>query len=249
MAISRFKTSTVAQGLPKYQDFWDQISTSFPAIVTSGLQVFWDPANTASYPGSGTSVFNITPGGSTHTGTLQDGISFTSSGSASYFTGDGVNDDILNTSYSGATSGVGTLSVWLYPTSPINTGLNYYAAVGSPTGTGEARAIAANSSGWYFISNGSSPQDQLIASQTFNTWQQISIVFNGTSVKFYINTTEYSYTKTINTPSSSRIRIGEALWNNENAPARIGSVAVYNTALSSSDITTNFNALKGRYGL
>lgn len=39
MAISRFKTSTLAQGLPKYQDIWDGISevndNSFESIATA----------------------------------------------------------------------------------------------------------------------------------------------------------------------------------------------------------------------
>lgn len=248
MAISRFKTSTVAQGLPKYQDLWDQTTTLFPSgVVTSGLQVFWDPANTASYPGSGTSVYNLTPGGSTHTGTLQDGVGFTSSGSGSYFTTDGINDDIQNTSYTGATSGVGTLSAWIYPTSSA-IDFHYFVSVGNAS-TGQMRAICSNASNWYFVGYGSTPQDQLVTSMTLNTWQQISIVFNGNSVKFYINSSEYSYTKSLSTITSSSLRVGEAIQNGENSAARWGSIAVYNTALTSTDITTNYNALKGRYGL
>jgi hypothetical protein len=47
VAISRFKTSTVAQGLPKYQDFWDGVSVPLPTppVATPSL---WLDANLAS---------------------------------------------------------------------------------------------------------------------------------------------------------------------------------------------------------
>ena len=51
MAISRFKTSSVAQGLPKYQKLWDQISVTdawapiATAQITSGSQPYLDFTN------------------------------------------------------------------------------------------------------------------------------------------------------------------------------------------------------------
>jgi hypothetical protein len=47
MAISRFKTSTVAQGLPKYTEFWDQSAVIITPPPVSGY-TFWLNADDAS---------------------------------------------------------------------------------------------------------------------------------------------------------------------------------------------------------
>jgi hypothetical protein len=225
-------------------------STAFP-ILETGLQLFWDASSTNSYAGSGNSIYNIKPGGSVHTGTLNDGVLFGGSGLSSYLQFDGVNDDVLNSSYTGFTNGVGTLSIWVYPLSHIQSGLNYVASLGRAAG-GEARSIAwvGSSSQWAAIGYGSSPQDQVdIGAVALNAWQQITLVFNGNSLDYYIGTTKSSYTKTWTNPASGVIQIGQAIWGGENSNMRIGSVAVYNTALTSTDVANNYNALKGRYGL
>jgi hypothetical protein len=227
-------------------------STAFPVLET-GLQLFWDASSTNSYAGSGNSIYNIKPGGSAHTGTLNDGVLFGGSGLSSYLQFDGSNDDVSNSSYTGFTSGVGTLSIWVYPISSVNSGLNYVASVGQ-AGTGLARCIAWNgsSSQWAYIGYGGGAEDQNgIGTVSFNNWQQISVVFNGTSIKYYIGTTEYSYTKNTNSPTGGSTILGQALWSTsgENSNMRVGSFAIYNTALSSADIASNYNALKGRYGL
>ncbi len=54
MAISRFKTSSVAQGLPKYQDFWDQTTTmALGGVSLTGLHSWYDASNAASITSSG----------------------------------------------------------------------------------------------------------------------------------------------------------------------------------------------------
>ena len=54
MAISRFKTSTVAQGLPKYTEIWDQ--TTFAGPPVSGYKLWLDASDTASITASGGAV-------------------------------------------------------------------------------------------------------------------------------------------------------------------------------------------------
>ena len=54
MAISRFKTSSVAQGLPKYQKLWDQSTLLGPGGVSpTGLHSWYDASNAASITSSG----------------------------------------------------------------------------------------------------------------------------------------------------------------------------------------------------
>lgn len=57
MAISRFKTSTVAQGLPKYQKLWDGTTTwSYPAPPVTGYKVWLDASDATKITSSGGSV-------------------------------------------------------------------------------------------------------------------------------------------------------------------------------------------------
>lgn len=54
MAISRFKTSTLAQGLPKYQDVWDGVSsipsTDYELITRTTLNAYSDEVSFTSIP-------------------------------------------------------------------------------------------------------------------------------------------------------------------------------------------------------
>jgi len=61
-----------------------------PSIVRDGLVLYLDAANSKSYPGSGTTFFNL---GSSADATLVNGPTY-SSNNKGYFTLDGVNDFI-----------------------------------------------------------------------------------------------------------------------------------------------------------
>lgn len=71
MAISRFKTSTVAQGLPKYQDFWDNITVLInflPSVYMAGggtnFQVFnVGPETITSFPSGLATTGGLAAGG------------------------------------------------------------------------------------------------------------------------------------------------------------------------------------------
>ena len=56
MAISRFKTSTLAQGLPKYQDVWDGTTAVIPSPPVAGPFAWWDASYTASITTSASAV-------------------------------------------------------------------------------------------------------------------------------------------------------------------------------------------------
>ena len=63
-----------------------------PKIVTSGLVMYWDAANKKSYPGSGTTIYDLC---GTYDGTLVNGPTFSNTnGGVIVF--DGVDDYIYN---------------------------------------------------------------------------------------------------------------------------------------------------------
>ena len=92
---------------------------------------------------------------------------------------------------------------------------------------------------------------------TLNVWQNICVVYDGTQVgtanmKMYVNGTQVGSRNGSNPDlktSAMPLYVGGDPIASEYATARINQVAVYNRALSPTEITTNFNNFKGRFGL
>jgi hypothetical protein len=84
-----------------------------------------------------------------------------------------------------------------------------------------------------------------------NTWYHIVIVYDGTSKHYiYINGNQVGLADTptlIMNTSNTPINIGTTNWGGFNG--KIAALRIYNYALTSSDVTTKFNALKTRFGL
>jgi hypothetical protein len=93
-----------------------------------------------------------------------------------------------------------------------------------------------------------------------NTWMFLTGTFNGSETKLYINGqfkatsnnqpdgVNRSLTGVLNTSSISR-RIGISSLNSSPFTGNIPTVQIYNRALSAQEVTQNFNALRGRYGI
>ena len=219
------------------------------SIITNGLVFNLDAANTLSYSGSGNVWNNLA--GSNH-------INFYTS--SSYSTGG-------NPSYS--TDGGGSLDTsGLYGRSIANSGIT-----GSVARSMEAwvkfNAVAANA----VISIGGQANAQLYELMAYsnnliehywgnftqsstvlatNTWYHIVIIYDGTTNHYiYINGVQVgiSATPTLNT-TNTPIYIGPAVTTTWGAfDGKIAALRIYNRALTLSDVTTNYNALKTRFGL
>lgn len=74
--------------------------TGLPDPTLTNLQWWWDAGRTSSYPGSGTTIYDIAPAGNGYDGTLIDSPSHTS-GDSGYFTLNGTSQKI---SYTPSTS-------------------------------------------------------------------------------------------------------------------------------------------------
>jgi len=85
-----------------------------------------------------------------------------------------------------------------------------------------------------------------------NTWCQLVFVKSGTSTVGYLNSVNtVSYTGSANfTGTGLNLALGRWLGGGGRAfNGKIANVKIYNKALSSDEITTNFNALRNRYGI
>jgi hypothetical protein len=227
-----------------------------PRIVTTGLVLAIDAANVRSYPGSGTTCFDLSGNG--NTGTLTNGPTFNSSnlGSLSF---DGVDDyvSIPNSSMLNPNTGSFSIVCWVN-SDPSNGGDGWDLWVGKRvTGSNGYYVGANNPSGARFIvaNDASSRTDTGFIGYTFNTWAMFTSILNRENNTQTIIRNDFAESSTV-TPSggnynnSGVLSIGADIGvNSFFVNGRIGPVLIYNRALTSAQVTQNYNATKGRYGL
>jgi len=221
-----------------------------PAIVSNGLVLCLDAANTKSYPGSGTTWTDLSGQGNTGTLVNMDGTNLNSANGGS-LTFDGSNEYVSCGNPSSLNFGTGnfTLSFITY-----RTGTGFQG--GSYVGKGNGTSIGFDFRDYAFFLYGTSG---LIASSSFSAtldvWEHHTFVYDSSSsVKIYKNgalssTLSISNVSSINTTDPFRIGLSVAGGPTRYFIGRIPSVQVYNRALTASEVQQNFNATRGRYGI
>ena len=214
-----------------------------PRIVTDGLVLYLDAANTKSYPGSGTIWGDLSGNG--NNGTLINGPTFNSDnlGSLAF---DGVSDYVNIPNFSSlANSPACTISIWSYVKQ--NKGYHFWGNL--------IFLLQIQSNQTYrlrFNLNGNW-RGTYTTSFPSNIYHKLDITWDGTITKMYINTQETvsstldsafsSFSNTTNQPLEISRRSAD--YSNVDIP----QVQIYNKALTSEEILQNYNATKGRYGL
>jgi hypothetical protein len=167
---------------------------------------------------------------------------------------DGIDDvisvkDSSNISFSG--DDTYTLSAWVKPTIGSTTWYGVFSK-----GNENSYAMNINTIDWHleFEVYGSTVVSRAFSTTSNvvipNVWNHIVMVFDGNSQKIYVNNILInSRTTTLGTISNtSNLRIG--LGNDgEYFKGYMSDIKIYNRALSQSEITQNFNATKGRFGI
>jgi len=154
--------------------------------------------------------------------------------------------DSLTTSSATPITGNFTINVWMYRT---GTGTNANCTVveqGSHT----------SNSGFGFYIN-TSHQLAWRVNQTYNnykaaatiplnTWTMASLVYNGSTIKIYVNGTEVSSDNFTTNPNSSQLRrMFNREANNEAYIGRLDEVAIFSRALSPTEVTELYNSGDG----
>ena len=213
------------------------------SIVSSGLIMNLDAKNVLSYSGTGTTWTDLSGNG--NNGTLYNGTSYNSTNGGTIVF-DGVNDYVkINT---GLPVSGNTLSLWFKQSSSKGAGLFETSANGAPIANGSAYLFVQlttaylrtyNESGGYSANSAYTPTN----------WYNVTITGLGSTQKVYVNgvltTTKSGISTSLNYNSVMNIGVGYYGYFNGNVPV----VHAYNRVLTQAEITANFNALKGRYGL
>jgi hypothetical protein len=224
------------------------MATSYsPNIVTNGLVLALDAANVRSYPGSGTSWFDLSGNG--NTGTLVNGPTF-NSGNGGSVVFDGVDDyaDFGDNSTFNATLNASTnwsISYWV---NPLTNGrvLDRGNIGADPTGALElnVRSISRNNT-----SGGSS---SLSVNIIGTGWNYVNVTRTSSLLlSWYLNGV-FS-----NSSQLTQSYGGSGIWKIGRRAARttsiyqgnIAQVSIYNRALSAAEISQNFNATRNRFGV
>lgn len=211
-----------------------------PRIVTDGLVLCLDAGNSKSYPGSGTTWTDLSGNG--NTGTLTNGPTYNSSngGSLSF---DGVNDRV-STNYK--PSGVRSYFIWVRFSSLTHSS-GYQL-----TGTQEVNAytyIGIENGGnvyYYAGTNGGT----IANSVAVNTWVNLGFTLSSDgSRKVYKNGVEiFSGVGGLGVTATAEFSVG-CINQNHFVTGNIAQVQIHNRALTAAEISQNYNALRGRFGL
>ena len=232
----------------------------------SGLVYYVDAGNTASYSGSGTSMTNISGSGIGATA-IANGATFTSAGSASYFTFNGTTQvgyapTMLSLFNSPVNNNV-TLEMWVRTSSdngvvlseqgnsPINTGWHDSQM---EIVSGSLKMAVWTAVGFSTVLN--------VGTVTRNVWQQYVLTYNvaTSTLSGYLNGVNTASAGSITraSPQSSGSPQLYYMWMYPDSTS-LGDGSglagdwsifrVYNRALSTAEVLQNFNATKTRYGL
>lgn len=234
-----------------------------PRTVTDNLVLCLDAANQRSYPGSGTTWFDLSGNG--NNGTLLNGVGYNNS-NFGYMSFDGI-DDRITTNLDGPTtflpSSNFTISCWVRITS--------FPAVALATGT---VCGAFNFDGYGLFWEGSttelwlgcqmrarlsSVQVDRRSSINVNTWYLHTMTYSSSAnfMRLYINNIESASGGSVSgtyqqVPSNITIASNgnpRGSGTSSHLNGNIGQVNIYNRALTALEVQQNFNALKTRYGL
>jgi hypothetical protein len=215
-----------------------------PKIVTDGLVLALDAGSKKSYSGSGTTWSDLSGNG--NNGTLTNGPTF-NSGNGGSIVFDGVDDyTIIPDSPALKLNGNFTIMLWHRAITKTNTFPGpLYKGNSAIVGGGYILFYTSVNNGIMWIKR---DNIQLPMTSAVNTyWSHITFTYDGTNVRGYLNGVN-SYTSSTVTYSTnndnSSLLLGRA---DQSGNAAIGTIQMYNRALSAQEVLQNFNATKSRF--
>jgi len=221
-----------------------------PNIITNGLVLALDAANTKSYPGSGTTWTDIS--GLGNTGALQNSPTF-DSGNGGNLSLNGTNNRVLITCAANTIRSYDTTSHFVVKL-PLYSG-GQRCILSYRGGGGGALYIGKNSGGIFTFYDNLSTAAYIVGNITDNTIAIVSVVVNATagSISVYINgalagtaTGRTGFSTAYNTSMYLGFDNGGT---NEYMLGNFYSFMHYNKVLSASEILQNYNAQKARFNL
>jgi hypothetical protein len=224
------------------------------SIVTSGLVLNLDASNASSYPGSGTSWFDLS--GNNNNGTLTNGPTFDSANGGSIVF-DGTNDyvDLGNISQLKPTTQI-TVSAWVYR-STMNDSQNE--AIISCTQVGGYELFYTTNKMTFYVYAGGSYRIPEMSTSAISGWMNFTATYDNRYAKLYYNgvlqnTVDSGATNNISYVANNILIGAEASAGSTRESGfewtgKIAQTLIYNTSLTASEVLQNYNATKAKFGL
>lgn len=244
-------------------------------INTNGLFMFYDIGNTSSYPGSGTTMYNLVNADSRFEATMSNTPTYTSAGAASYISFSSSSEitvtpaDLLD----GVTN-ITTLSYWIKinntPAGSRPTDVHYtytelfrrYAGQWNQGHPVDIVYMNILNGGDFLLekvgtNNSSRWQGLGVVNSYLNNWVNIGVTLgDNNGLRLYLNGVDqgipsmYHYSvgsgRTLDTITQFKLFDASSGYGGQNIP--FGNMAYYTRELTASEMLSNFDALKTRYG-
>ena len=219
-------------------------------IVRNGLILNLDVNKTASYAGTGNTIFDLSGTGTT--GTLYNGATFSSANGGSIVF-DGTDDGLTYASSNFSTNNF-TMEAWVKVTNYPGTNAIFISNRGA-SDNGWVFDITSAKKGRIYVQRDAGTSYFVLTTNdiSLNQWTNLIVTRSGTALSLYRDGTLQSSTVL---PSNYDIQsafandyAGRYFTPNGYLDGNISSIKYYNRALTSTEIAQNYNALKNRYGL
>jgi len=222
-----------------------------PKITTDGLVLCLDAAISKSYPGSGTTWYDLSGNG--HNGTLVNGVGF-NSGERGSMTFDGTNDRINFATSPKFDFGTGNFSIQVWYNIQYHTTYHHFWTFGNQYHLAFKVSRPDNYDPIIYVyagTNGPSSYGTINALATLDKWQMANLVRDGDNVSIYIDA-DNKGTKTgwLNADIDGSTNAGAIGWGNasEYTKGNIAQVKIFNKALSSDEVLNNYDFTKATFG-
>lgn len=230
------------------------LGTAAVSHVTSNLELYYNPADTASYAGTGTTINSLA---TTNLPGTMTNITYTSP----YFTYNGTSatTSVADNALIEPGSGDFTLEAWVYYTTIVGGSRVILAKTNGGNAADWGYGIRTNHLGatWLEVGNGTTSTTSTAYTVTTGQWYQIVGVWTNVasnSIALYVNSVGqgsggHAFSSVKNT--TSPLYLGSfnngqfSQWFN----GRMGIVRYYSAALTGAQVLQNYNANRGIYGL
>ena len=234
--------------------FYNYYKERYMGYVRSNLILHIDPSKALSYPGTASTIYDLT------TNSL-DGTATATSFTSPYITFNGSTSKVSITDNSLLEPGSGdfTMEVWVNPTllSSSQVILGKFNNGGASQHVSYSIRVFSDGRIYSQIGNGTSVIDSTYYTPTIGVWVQIVYVWKNVSVNTFetyvngvsIGSVNHSFASILN--STNNLYLGA--YNNGEYPqyynGKIGVTRLYSVALSSSEIKRNFESDRATYGI
>jgi hypothetical protein len=227
-------------------------------IVDSSLQLWLDAGQTSSYSGSGATWTDLSATPKNYTLTASPTFNSITGGGVITFAGASSQYATSTTTiFNSTTFNRYTMNLWVYPTSAGQ--IVSVNAQSAPNTSYHYTAIQISNSGVIYFGQWTGGMTTVTtSSQSLNAWYNLVLTYDGTTATAYVNGVNVgssiiawaspgvnTFFSLMSQDSTRMVAAGATAYTS----GSVGAFMVYNRALSTDEITTNFNALRNRYGI